>query len=80
VATSLCAPHYFASQVAVNDLWFGVPKKQCFGFLGVNGAGKSTTLKMLTGDEVKLAFVDGDGDGDGCGGDGGGSVPSSLHI
>jgi ABC-type multidrug transport system ATPase subunit len=36
----------------VNDLHFSIPKNQCFGFLGVNGAGKSTTLKMLTGDEV----------------------------
>lgn len=42
----------FANKVAVNDLWFAVPKNQCFGFLGVNGAGKSTTLKMLTGDLI----------------------------
>ena len=68
----------FGRRVAVNDLYFSVPKGQCFGFLGVNGAvsllpshpslrvvvaaallivchsparqGKSTTLKMLTGD------------------------------
>jgi ABC-type glutathione transport system ATPase component len=26
-------------KVAVNDLWFGIPQGQCFGFLGVNGAG-----------------------------------------
>jgi len=29
---------------------FGVPSGQCFGLLGANGAGKSTTFKMLTGD------------------------------
>jgi ABC-type multidrug transport system ATPase subunit len=38
--------------VAVNDLWFGIPQGQCFGFLGVNGAGKSTTMKILCGDEI----------------------------
>mmetsp|Transcript_7608 Transcript_7608/g.12112 ORF Transcript_7608/g.12112 Transcript_7608/m.12112 type:complete len:1794 (-) Transcript_7608:303-5684(-) len=37
-------------KVAVKNLWFGVPRGQCFGFLGINGAGKSSTLKMLTGD------------------------------
>uniref|UniRef100_A0A7S3ZF35 ABC transporter domain-containing protein n=1 Tax=Lotharella globosa TaxID=91324 RepID=A0A7S3ZF35_9EUKA len=37
-------------KVAVKNLWFGIPRGQCFGFLGINGAGKSTTLKMLTGD------------------------------
>lgn len=25
---------------------------QCFGLLGVNGAGKTSTFKMLTGDSV----------------------------
>lgn len=24
---------------------------ECFGFLGVNGAGKTTSFRMLTGDE-----------------------------
>ena len=41
---------YPGPKVAVKDMWFGVPKGQCFGFLGINGAGKTTTLKMLTGD------------------------------
>ena len=27
-----------------------VPMGQCFGLLGVNGAGKTSTFKMLTGD------------------------------
>ncbi|MCX7044175.1 MAG: ABC transporter ATP-binding protein [Candidatus Sumerlaeota bacterium] len=34
---------------AVDGLTFGVPKGSLFGFLGANGAGKSTTLKMLLG-------------------------------
>jgi len=34
---------------AVTDLSFRVPKGCVFGFLGANGAGKSTTLSMITG-------------------------------
>jgi ABC-type multidrug transport system ATPase subunit len=34
----------------VKDLWFSVPHGQCFGFLGLNGAGKTSTLAMLTGE------------------------------
>jgi ATP-binding cassette subfamily A (ABC1) protein 1 len=37
------------AKVAVKDLSFGVPQGECFGFLGINGAGKTSTLKMLTG-------------------------------
>jgi len=40
----------YGSKVAVNDLTFGVAKGACFGFLGVNGAGKTSTIKILTGD------------------------------
>lgn len=36
-------------KVAVADLWFAVPRGQCFGFLGANGAGKTTTMTMITG-------------------------------
>jgi ATP-binding cassette subfamily A (ABC1) protein 3 len=35
---------------AVNHLTFGVHKEECFGLLGVNGSGKTTTFQMLTGD------------------------------
>lgn len=42
----------FGNKVAARDIYFSIPQGQCFGFLGVNGAGKSTTLKMLTGDEL----------------------------
>lgn len=34
---------------AVKDLSFEVLKGQILGFIGANGAGKSTTIKMLTG-------------------------------
>jgi len=36
--------------MAVDSLSLLVPRRQCFGLLGVNGAGKSTTLKILTAD------------------------------
>lgn len=35
--------------VAVDDLSFRLDKGEILGFLGRNGAGKSTTMKMLTG-------------------------------
>ncbi|KAK7573845.1 hypothetical protein V9T40_011036 [Parthenolecanium corni] len=43
--------------VAVKDVYFSVRAGECFGLLGVNGAGKSTCFKMLTGD---LLPTDGD--------------------
>lgn len=45
----------FGAKVAVHNLTFGVPKGQVFGFLGVNGAGKTTSLKMLTADILPTA-------------------------
>ena len=36
-------------KLAVRDLCLRVRSGECFGFLGVNGAGKSTTFSMLTG-------------------------------
>ncbi|MDE6420624.1 MAG: ATP-binding cassette domain-containing protein, partial [Lachnospiraceae bacterium] len=38
---------YFGEIKAVDDLYFSVEKGELFGFLGVNGAGKSTTINML---------------------------------
>ncbi|KAG7281475.1 hypothetical protein CRUP_012418 [Coryphaenoides rupestris] len=37
--------------LAVDRLCLGVRPGECFGLLGVNGAGKTSTFKMLTGDE-----------------------------
>ena len=34
---------------ALDDLSFHVPSGSVFGFLGLNGAGKSTTLRILAG-------------------------------
>jgi ABC-2 type transport system ATP-binding protein len=39
----------FGAFVAVNDVTFDVAKGEIFGFLGSNGAGKSTTIRMLCG-------------------------------
>lgn len=38
---------YFKDIKAVDDISFKVKKGQLYGFLGVNGAGKSTTINML---------------------------------
>jgi ABC-2 type transport system ATP-binding protein len=37
----------FSEITAVNDLSFTVQKGDVYGFLGQNGAGKSTTIRML---------------------------------
>lgn len=39
----------FGSFKAVNDISFNVKQGEIFGFLGANGAGKSTTIRMLIG-------------------------------
>ena len=39
----------FGDFVAVNGLSFSVKQGEIFGFLGANGAGKSTTIRMLCG-------------------------------
>lgn len=55
--TSLSAPmiavshltRRFGALTAVDDISFELQKGEVVGFLGVNGAGKSTTMRMLTG-------------------------------
>ncbi len=37
------------NRLAVDGVSFGVSQNSCFGLLGVNGAGKTTVMKMLTG-------------------------------
>ena len=39
----------FANFVSVDNVSFTIPRGEIFGFLGSNGCGKSTTMKMLTG-------------------------------
>jgi len=39
----------FGDFVAVNKISFSVKKGEIFGFLGANGSGKSTTIRMLCG-------------------------------
>jgi len=39
----------FGSFVAVNAISFSVARGEVFGFLGANGAGKTTAIRMLTG-------------------------------
>ena len=38
---------YFKEIKAVDDISFSVERGELFGFLGENGAGKSTTIRML---------------------------------
>jgi ABC-type multidrug transport system ATPase subunit len=38
--------------VAVDSLSLGLPLQLVFGFLGTNGAGKTSTLQILTGDDT----------------------------
>lgn len=39
----------FGDFTAVDNVSFEIPRGEIFGFLGSNGCGKSTTMKMLTG-------------------------------
>ncbi|XP_076622006.1 phospholipid-transporting ATPase ABCA3 [Colletes latitarsis] len=43
---------YYGKLMAVQEISFRVKQRECFGLLGVNGAGKSTTFRMLTGEEI----------------------------
>lgn len=38
------------TKIAVNNLNLSIERGEVFGLLGVNGAGKSTTFKILTRD------------------------------
>ncbi len=39
---------YYGAHCAVEDLSFEIREGECIGFLGLNGAGKSTTLRLLS--------------------------------
>ena len=38
---------YYGGKRAISDLTFQIEKGEIVGFLGLNGAGKSTTLRIL---------------------------------
>ncbi|UYV62551.1 ABCA3 [Cordylochernes scorpioides] len=41
----------YGNFTAVNELCLGIKRGEIFGLLGINGAGKSSTFKMIAGDE-----------------------------
>ena len=41
--------HFYGERRAIEDLSFSIAEREIVGFLGLNGAGKSTTLKILAG-------------------------------
>lgn len=43
---------FYGNYLAVNQLYLAIENRECFGLLGINGAGKTSTFKMLTGDEL----------------------------
>lgn len=43
--------------LAVNKVSFVIKEKECFGLLGLNGAGKTSIFNMLTGEQ---SFTSGD--------------------
>ena len=45
----------FKTKNVLNHLTFAVESGSCFGFLGPSGAGKTTTIKLLTRQLVKDA-------------------------
>ncbi|XP_063255537.1 ATP-binding cassette sub-family A member 13 [Prinia subflava] len=50
-----CYGAFSKKNTAVENISLGIPRGECFGLLGTNGAGKSTTFKMLTGDIIPSA-------------------------
>ncbi|WP_433174237.1 ATP-binding cassette domain-containing protein [Actinoallomurus sp. CA-150999] len=49
IATRGLTKRFRGGQVAVADLDLTVPRRSVFGFLGPNGSGKTTTIRMLLG-------------------------------
>ncbi|CAK4175365.1 unnamed protein product, partial [Aphanomyces euteiches] len=43
---------YKGGKVGVANLSLALPKGECFGHLGINGAGETTTMKIMTGDDL----------------------------
>ncbi|KAI6240849.1 ATP-binding cassette sub-family A member 3 [Aphelenchoides fujianensis] len=58
----LIVPHPLHAAVPVKEISFHTTTRSCFGLLGVNGAGKTSTFKMLTGENPITsgdAFING---------------------
>lgn len=49
ITTSGLTKRFRGGQVAVDDLHLTVPRGSVYGFLGPNGSGKTTTIRMLLG-------------------------------
>jgi ABC-type multidrug transport system ATPase subunit len=49
VATTGLTKRFRSGQLAVNDIDLAVPAGSVYGFLGPNGSGKTTTIRMLLG-------------------------------
>ncbi|XP_011928211.1 PREDICTED: ATP-binding cassette sub-family A member 7 isoform X3 [Cercocebus atys] len=50
VLRNLTKVYHGQKMPAVDRLCLGIPPGECFGLLGVNGAGKTSTFRMVTGD------------------------------
>ncbi|KAF0736806.1 hypothetical protein Ae201684_006963 [Aphanomyces euteiches] len=48
---------YKGGKVGVANLSLALPKGECFGHLGINGAGETTTMKIMTGDDLPTSEV-----------------------
>ncbi len=49
IATAGLSMRFRGGQLAVDDLYLAVPPGSVYGFLGPNGSGKTTTIRMLLG-------------------------------
>ncbi len=49
IATAGLSMRFRSGQLAVDDLYLAVPPGSVYGFLGPNGSGKTTTIRMLLG-------------------------------
>lgn len=50
-------PTSSGAKVAVKSTSLGIPRGECFGLLGINGAGKSSTLAILSGQFSVLTSI-----------------------